>query len=146
VWWCSDPSQFSCSKGAPTSSGGGSVWEKSMDEVVARPRIFDVRSGLVGGRVVVWCFDPPTFLLHTKHPLALGRRRRREKSVLLAVKPGGIFSSRWASGGGGSRGSSPPSQVRCILMMPLLAHSAQNARNPYSSNTTPNRRLEQFKR
>ena len=46
MWWCSDPSRFSCRKGAPTSSGGGSVWEKSRDEGVARPRIFDVRSGV----------------------------------------------------------------------------------------------------
>ena len=31
---------------------------------------------------------------------------------------------------GVGRGGAHPSQVRCILMMPLLAHSAQNARKP----------------
>ncbi len=95
-------------------------------------------------------FDPPTFSCGRKQGPAAGGARRTENSEVEGVGVRRKFQFTLAgvgSGGGGSRGGAAhPSQVRCILMMPLLAHSAQNARNPYSSNTTPNRRLEQFKR
>ena len=62
----------------------------------------------------------------------MGARKIAETLGDLLVGPGG--------------GSPPLPSPVYPYDAPLLAHSAQNARNPYSSNTTPNRRLEQFKR
>jgi hypothetical protein len=81
-----------------------------------------------GGSVVV--LNPWEFSVGAGVRPPRGARRRRENSGSGAGEVAEVPGMFARLGGGGRGGAAHPSQLRCILMMPLLARSAHSAREP----------------
>ncbi len=130
----------------PLLCASGELWKTQLWTWWSA-RSFPARLRFGGwGREEVRCvLDPSPFPVGGCPSLPRVRAGRSENSMEKGVWGREKMRRRLGICWWGREGGAHPSQVRCILMMPLLAHSAQNARDPYSSNTTPNRRLEQFK-